>query len=92
MNNALSDQDVTAVQNILMEQLSVTREQILPEASIVGDLTADSLDVIEINMALEEHFNLALPDEPFDPAMTVGELYELVANQREPSARSGSGR
>ena len=79
MTDTLSEAEVTKVQDILMHQLQVTRDQIKPEAEIMGDLGADSLDMVEIAMKAEEEFNLTLPDEEAEKIVTVGDLYEAVS-------------
>lgn len=79
MNNILSDKDAQAVLDILVEQLGVQRAQPLPAAKIQEDLGADSLTVIEIAMAMEERFQLSIPDEQWETVSTVGDLFETVA-------------
>jgi acyl carrier protein len=69
---------MTRVQDILIEQLHITREQITPDARIVADLNADSLDMVEIAMKAEETFNFTLPDDQAEGIVTVDDLYEAV--------------
>jgi len=76
MNNILSEKDTVAIQDIIIRQLDVQRDQLKPEARILADLGADSLDVVEISMALEELFDVTIPDEQWDKVDTVGELYD----------------
>jgi acyl carrier protein len=76
MNNILSEKDTVAIQDIIIRQLAVQRDQLMPEARILADLGADSLDVVEISMALEELFDVTIPDEQWDKVDTVGELYD----------------
>ena len=76
MNNILSEKDMLAIQDIIIRQLDVQRDQLMPEARILADLGADSLDVVEISMALEELFDVTIPDEQWDKVDTVGELYD----------------
>jgi acyl carrier protein len=76
MNNILSEKDTVAIQDIIIRQLDVQRDQLMPEARILADLGADSLDVVEISMALEELFDVTIPDEQWDKVDTVGELYD----------------
>ena len=78
MTNTLTDAEMTKVQDILMHQLQVNREQIKPEAAIMADLGADSLDMVEIAMKAEEEFSLTLPDEEAEKIVTVDDLYEAV--------------
>ncbi len=76
MNNILSEKDTVAIQDIIIRQLDVRRDQLMPEARILADLGADSLDVVEISMALEELFDVTIPDEQWDKVDTVGDLYD----------------
>ena len=80
----LSEKDTQAVHGILVRQLDLAPAQLTPEASITGDLGADSLDVIEITMAIEEHFNLTFPDEQLDAVQTISDLCEAIARLLEP--------
>jgi acyl carrier protein len=80
MNNIiLSTKDTQAVYDILTEQLGVNRDQLTPDAKIKEDLGADSLTIVEIALALEERFNLSIPDEQWEPVSTVGDLFNLLA-------------
>lgn len=81
METTLSEEQVRIVQDILMQQLEVLREQVIPEAQIQADLGADSLDVVEISMRLEEAFEMTIPDEEWDSVRTVEELYAAVAGR-----------
>ena len=83
MNTTLSDKTIAKVQDILMEQLGVERNQINAEALIMGDLGADSLDMVEIGMTVEETFNLSIPDEEMEEVRTVGDLQEALARLLE---------
>jgi acyl carrier protein len=83
MDHDLSAKDKTALQDILIQQLDITRAQATPEAKIMDDLGADSLDVVEITMKLEEHFNFSIPDEEWEKVQTVGDLYGAVASLLE---------
>jgi acyl carrier protein len=64
--------------DILIDQLHINREQIKPEARIMADLGADSLDMVEIAMKAQEEFNLALPDDEAEKIVTVDDLYKAV--------------
>ena len=83
MNNLLSDKTTARIQDILMGQLGVERSQITPEAALMADLGADSLDMVEIAMKVEETFNLTIPDEEMENVHTVGDLHEALANHLE---------
>jgi len=66
------------VKKVLVEQLDVSDEEIVPTASIVDDLKADSLDVVEIIMGLEEEFDIEIPDEDAEKIMTVQQIIDYV--------------
>ncbi len=66
------------VKNIIVEQLRVEPEQVKPEAQFVNDLGADSLDTVELIMALEEEFDVEIPDEQAEKIKTVGEAIEHI--------------
>jgi acyl carrier protein len=78
MTDTLTDAEIAKVQDILMHQLQISREQIKPESRIMADLQADSLDMVEIAMKAEEEFNLTLPDDEAEKIVTVDDLYEAV--------------
>ena len=78
MTDTLTDTEMTKVQDILIDQLHINREQITPEARIIADLQADSLDMVEIAMKAEEKFGLTLPDDEAEKIVTVEDLYEVV--------------
>jgi acyl carrier protein len=63
---------------VIEEQLSVNRDQIKEEASFIDDLGADSLDTVELVMALEEEFSMEIPDEEAEKITTVGEAIKYV--------------
>lgn len=72
-------QDVEGkVKEIVVEQLSVDPEQVTLQASFVNDLGADSLDTVELVMALEEEFDLEIPDEEAEKIATVGQAVEYI--------------
>ena len=60
------------VKDIIVEQLGVNAEQVTPEASVIEDLGADSLDTVELVMAFEEEFGAEIPDEDAEKLLTVG--------------------
>ena len=61
------------VKKIVVEQLSVNEDQVTPEAKFIEDLGADSLDQVELVMALEEQFGAEIPDEDAEKLTTVGD-------------------
>lgn len=66
------------VKDIIVEQLGVDREEVTSEASFIEDLGADSLDTVELVMALEEEFDIEIPDEEAEKISTVGEAIEHI--------------
>ncbi len=69
------------VKNIIVEQLGVKEEDITLETSIINDLGADSLDVVELVMALEEAFDVEIPDETAEKINTVGDIISYLEHQ-----------
>jgi acyl carrier protein len=67
---------------IVVEQLGVSREEATPEASFVDDLGADSLDLVELIMAMEEEFGLEISDEDAEKIRTVQEVIEYIKEHR----------
>lgn len=70
------------VKKIIVEQLSVKEEDVKPEASFVEDLGADSLDTVELVMALEEEFDIEIPDEEAEKITTVQSAIDYVQNNQ----------
>ncbi|MFH1061138.1 MAG: acyl carrier protein [Pseudomonadota bacterium] len=66
------------VKSIICEQLSVAEEDVVSEASFVDDLGADSLDLVEMIMAMEEAFNISIADEDAEKIKTVQDAWEYV--------------
>ncbi len=65
---------------IIASQLGIDHGDITPEASVVDDLGADSLDVVELVMALEEEFNLEIPDEEAEKIKIVNDIFSHMEN------------
>jgi acyl carrier protein len=63
---------------IIAEQLGVEPEQVVPDASFVDDLNADSLDLVELIMAFEEEYGLEISDEDAEKIQTVGQAWDYV--------------
>ena len=70
------------VKKIIVEQLGVKEEDVKPEASFVEDLGADSLDPVELVMALEEEFDIEIPDEEAEKITTVQSAIDYVQNNQ----------
>ncbi|MFA6599448.1 MAG: acyl carrier protein [Candidatus Omnitrophota bacterium] len=66
------------ITEIIVEQLGVKPEEVVPEASFVDDLGADSLDTVELVMALEEEFGCEIPDEDAEKIQTVGDAIKYI--------------
>lgn len=71
------------VRDIISEQLGIDPEEIKMESSFVDDLGADSLDVVELIMALETEFDLEIADEDAEKVATVGDVVEYLRNHVE---------
>ncbi|MCG9885500.1 MAG: acyl carrier protein [Cyanobacteria bacterium] len=67
------------VRSIVSEQLGVDAAEVKPESSFTDDLGADSLDIVELVMALEEEFDIEIPDEEAEKIATVGQAAEHIA-------------
>lgn len=61
------------VTNIIVNHLNISKEEVIPEASFVDDLGADSLDIVELVMAMEEEFDIEIPDEDAEKIQTIGD-------------------
>jgi len=66
------------VKEIIVEQLGVNESEVLPEAKFIDDLGADSLDLVELVMALEEEYNMEISDEDAEKIVTVGDAIEYI--------------
>ena len=68
---------------IIIDQLGVDEKQVNPEASFIDDLGADSLDTVELVMALEEEFDIEIPDEDAEKIATVQNAVDYITNQKK---------
>jgi acyl carrier protein len=68
--------------DIIVEQLSVEKDKVVPNASFVDDLGADSLDLVELIMAMEEGFDIEIPDEDAEGIATVQDAIDYVNKQK----------
>lgn len=69
------------VKNIIVEQLGVDVESVIPEASFIDDLGADSLDIVELVMTMEEEFDLEIPDEDAEKIKTVADVSNYIKSK-----------
>jgi len=69
---------LSKVKEIVVEQLGVDEEEVTEQASFVDDLGADSLDIVELIMALEEEFDLEIPDEDAEKIVTVADAVNYI--------------
>ncbi len=70
------------VNKIIEEQLGVEGDRIKPEASFIDDLGADSLDIVELVMAMEEEFDIEIPDEEAEKLKTVQDVHNYIATKK----------
>ena len=71
------------IKDIIVEQLDVEEDAVTMEASITEDLGADSLDVVDLVMSIEESFDVEIPDEEFENIKTVGDIVKYIENKVE---------
>lgn len=74
---------IDEVKEIVVEQLSVEEEEVTADASFIDDLGADSLDIVELVMALEEKFNLSISDEDAEKLRTLGDVVKYIEANKE---------
>lgn len=71
------------IKDIIVEQLDVEEDAVTMEASITEDLGADSLDVVDLVMSIEESFDVEIPDEEVENIKTVGDIVKYIGNKVE---------
>lgn len=74
------DQAFEQVKEIIVEQLGVSADDVKPEASFQEDLNADSLDLVELIMSMEDKFGVKIPDEDAEKILTVNDAIDYVVN------------
>ena len=77
----MADDNFETFKKCAVEVLQVSPEQVTMDAKFADDLDADSLDLVELVMALEEAFDVEVPEEELDGIETVGQAYELVTGK-----------
>ena len=70
------------LKEIIVEQLGVEKERVTEEATFVDDLSADSLDIVELVMAVEEEFEMEIPDSDAEKIVTVGDVVNYIMNNK----------
>jgi acyl carrier protein len=73
------------VKKVVVEQLEVSEDEVTTTASFIDDLGADSLDVVELVMGLEEEFDIEIPDEDAEKIATVGDAVTYVDEKTKPA-------
>ncbi|MCL0067799.1 acyl carrier protein [Peptococcaceae bacterium] len=71
------------MQRIIVEQLDIEKDQVTLNSSFVDDLGADSLDIVELVMAMEEEFDMQIPDEEAERIRTVGDVVKFVQQKMQ---------
>ena len=69
---------VSRVTELIVEQLGVSKEEAVPKASFIDDLGADSLDIVELVMSLEEEFDIEIPDEDAEKIQTIDDVVSYL--------------
>ena len=73
---------IDEVREVVVEQLNVSPDEVKEESKFAEDLGADSLDVVELVMALEEKFDIEIPDEEAEKIATVGDAVKFIENNK----------
>ena len=74
----MSENSEAKIKDIIVEELGVNADQVTPEAKLIEDLGADSLDAVELVMAIEEEFGIEIPDEEAEKLLAVGDIITYV--------------
>ena len=77
-----SEEVFDKVKEIIVEQLGVAESSVTLEASFIDDLGADSLDIVELIMSLEEEFDMEIPDSDAEKIVTVNDVVEYIKNNQ----------
>lgn len=78
----MSDELFEKVKAIIVDQLGAEADAVKPEAAFIDDLGADSLDVVELVMAMEEEFDISIPDEEAENIKTVGNAVDFIKKEQ----------
>jgi len=71
------------VKELIVQQLGVNESEVVPEAKFIDDLGADSLDLVELVMALEDEYGIEIPDEDAEKIVTVGDALKYIQEHTE---------
>lgn len=77
-----NDEIFEKVKRIIVDQLNVSEDSVTKESSFIDDLGADSLDVVELIMALEEEFDMEIPDADAEKILTVNNVVEYIRDRQ----------
>jgi len=77
------DEILAKIKQIVADQLGIDEDEVVPEASFIDDLGADSLDIVELIMAFEEEFDLEIPDEDAEKITTVQDAIDYINDHLE---------
>jgi acyl carrier protein len=79
----MSDKSIEErVKEIIVDQLGVSADQVTPEAKFIEDLGADSLDTVELVMALEEEFDIEVPDDEAEKLLAVNDVIAFITSKK----------
>ncbi len=70
------------LRDLIVENLGVSEEEVTKEANLIDDLGADSLDAVELSMAIEDEFGVAIEDEEFQKLATVGDILKAIEENK----------
>ena len=76
-----SDNVFESVKSILVDQLNISEDSVQMDSLFVDDLNADSLDMVELVIAMEQEFNISIPDEEAERIKTVGDAVEFIKSK-----------
>ena len=71
------------LKELIVQQLGVSESEVVPEAKFIDDLGADSLDLVELVMALEDEYGIEIPDEDAEKIVTVGDALEYIKDHAQ---------